>query len=334
MAKTFGSVFVIDPLAAASLSLPSGNSSVRDGAKFPTTQHNLPTSALVSSRPWAPWGGSWPVRRITLDEAHTIVAVSSVADMIFTSHDDLDMEIPDQDDAPAIQRWEINDNNTQGNFADDIPLHRSWGGDYTWVATVTPPTAAARDALATDPASHYYNVSVVVFYKRSVSTTIPQNAQEAGANRSLLNVNERLTGAKIVSRGLSGGEVLLEPAQSEDFGDPFDGLKAGEWLMLNGPHPNTTPARPMYFLRWYRILSIEGEDTKLDANGNPVPTSSWDGRERRLVGLRGPAWPWEPAANLTSNNLSNDLRVGIFPSAVAVHSRSMRLEGNSRWNVD
>ena len=56
---------------------------------------------------------------------------------------------------------------------------------------------------------------------------------------------------------------------------------------------------------------------------------------RRIVALRGPNWPWEPADDMTiDTELENDLRIGIFPGAVAVHTRSLRMEGDTVWDVN
>jgi len=85
----------------------------------------------------------------------------------------------------------------------------------------------------------------------------------------------------------------------------------------------------MMTARWYRVLAIDKE-----ADG--VIT---DQNNQRLVSLRGPEWPWEPATNasgnldLTTNSkLSNALYVCIPTGAVAVHSKTIRLGGNSVWD--
>ena len=47
-----------------------------------------------------------------------------------------------------------------------------------------------------------------------------------------------------------------------------------------------------------------------------------------VVTVRGPQWPWKPATNLTYSELSNDLCVGICRGAVAVHTKTIRLESS------
>lgn len=50
-----------------------------------------------------------------------------------------------------------------------------------------------------------------------------------------------------------------------------------------------------------------------------------------LQTLRGPEWPWQPRSSYSNANgdvakLSDDLCAGIFKGAVAVHSKTLRLE--------
>ncbi len=139
---------------------------------------------------------------------------------------------------------------------------------------------------------------------------------------------------------MNGGELLLT-----DMGDitdsnvppknvsPFDQLKAGQWIMLCGPHPNSnvvvsanptvTPSTgdPRFVLSWYQVLSIDKEGTGI---------AGFSPDTQRVIAVRGGEWPWQPAATLTDyTQLSNDLCVGIFRGAVAVHTKTLRLESGS-----
>jgi hypothetical protein len=139
--------------------------------------------------------------------------------------------------------------------------------------------------------------------------------------------SERMVRARVVSTGLSGGEILLERHYNDRIADqpesPFQNLKVGQWIMLCGPNPLSTDRRPLFVARWYKVLSIEKET-------NGIIT---DAVNQRLVTVRGPQWPWQPAANLSDpNHLSNTLCVGIFPGAVAVHAKTVQIEGQSVWN--
>ena len=169
------------------------------------------------------------------------------------------------------------------------------------------PTATTRRAVASDPTAHSYDVSVVVFYKRVVED---------------LFLSERLVEASVHSKGLSGGELLLSKMNVAPLTDqqPFTDMRTGEWLLLSGPHPASTAEHPHLFAAWYRILAIDDESV-------PDPAT------QRRVSLRGPEWPWQPVDPTIDAAVANDLRVGIFPGAIAVHNRKMRLEGKSLWSA-
>ena len=198
-------------------------------------------------------------------------------------------------------------------------------GDYSWIATVAPPTNAARDGMATNPEGFAYDVSVVVFYKRGLPDSAANTFQLTGTDlskyQSAMGANERAVQASVVSTGLNGGELLLS-----DWGDvvdangkpmsAFENLKSGNWIMLCGPHPNSSMSEPRLSLNWYQVVAID-----------PAPsnaTSYIAAKDQRIVTVRGPEWAWQPSTSLT--NVSNDLCVAICKGAVAVHTKSIRLE--------
>jgi hypothetical protein len=74
-------------------------------------------------------------------------------------------------------------------------------------------------------------------------------------------------------------------------------------------------------LNWYQVISIEGRDTRLNDDGTDSPPPPASDPERRLVTVRGPQWPWEP-----NGPAANNLCVAICRGAVAVHTKTMRLE--------
>jgi hypothetical protein len=248
-----------------------------------------------------------------------------VFNRLFSTSDDLSLDLPGAQDKPSIQSWELRDLDSDGQ-ADD-PLARQSRGNYSWIITLSPTTADARDALATDPSAHSYEVSVVVFYRRPLAVTTPTAPDEVTANRDVLRQNERAVRAKIVSTGLSGGEVLLEKYYNDPEAEsPYANLKTGQWVLLCGPHPNSTDVRPMMVARWYRVLAIDKEPNDLIS----------DPDNQRVVALRGPEWPWQPApppGGLGNDaHLSNALYVCIPTGAVAVHAKTIRLEGDSVWS--
>ena len=137
--------------------------------------------------------------------------------------------------------------------------------------------------------------------------------------------NERYTKANINSAGLNGGELLI--TDMKDFTDQggrlvsaFENLRVGHWVMLSGPHPNSSTADPKFVLMWYQVVSVE--DARSDMIGYDA------NYPQKLITVRGAQWPWEPKSGSGEKHLpSNDLSVAICKGAVAVHTKSMRLEG-------
>jgi hypothetical protein len=237
------------------------------------------------------------------------------AEHFFRGSDDLAYDFPPRDDRPAIQNWDKNGS---------TPLARQWTGDYSWIVTVVPTTNAARNAIGSNPEGFAYDVSVVVFYKRP----LPDNADNSyqplvasGGNPayiSAMGANERAVQATVYSTGLDGGELVLtdwgdyyDAAGTRKF-NAFEGLRTGQWVMLCGPHPNSSASEPRFVLNWYQVVAIDSDGAGID------PTT------QRVVALRGPQWPWQPSNRPT--DASNDLCVAICRGAVAVHTKTIRLE--------
>jgi hypothetical protein len=308
-----GHAYAIDPIGAAAISnetLPNANN---QGARpFPASASILNLRSDYYNSAWTEWLGTngkalWPIRRVTLRQPRvgSIPAIAApfnvsdslsptTAEALFSSRDDLSLDVPLQSNRPSTQLLTTIDLNGDGK---PDPLARASRGDYSWLATVVP----------SDPwllADTTCEVSVVVFYKRVLGTHDDIVTSAAA---------ERMVEASIRSTGLSGGEVLLTPSNDGITETPFNGLKVGQWMMLCGPSPDTSDARPKFVARWYRVLSIEQQD------------------QNRLVSLRGPQWPWQPQSG--GGALSNNLCAGIFPGAVAVHSKAISLHNNSSWSV-
>jgi hypothetical protein len=243
------------------------------------------------------------------------------AEHFFRSSDDLAVDFPARDDRPAIQMWD-----TVGTS----PMTRKWAGDYSWIVTVVPTTTDARNAMASNPEGFAYDVSVVVFHKRplpeSADTLYPALGGSTAVYLSAMGANERAVKASVVSTGLNGGELLLT-----DWGDyfelnapttpkynAFDNLRTGMWVMLCGPHPNSSASEPRFSLNWYQVLSVE------PAIAGVYGYNSANPERQRIVALRGPQWPWQ--ASNTSTDASNDLCLAICKGAVAVHTKTIRLE--------
>jgi hypothetical protein len=247
------------------------------------------------------------------------------AEQLFTSHDDLALDVPNQAAKPSVQRWEAVDTDGDGKL--DTPLARQSRGDYSWLLTVSAPTIMARNALANpDFDSYNYDVSVVVFYKRTEDVVDPGLNTDPTGNQAI-SAGELMVSSSVKTTGLAGGEMLL--TANVPGTDPFNKLKSGEWLMICGPHPQSTDLRPMFFAQWYRVLSV---DKNIDSTDKATPWPSGNAKAQRYVSLRGPQWPWQPDM-YTPTSLSNQLCAVVTPGAVAVHKKTVRLEGNSAWSI-
>jgi Tfp pilus assembly protein PilV len=342
LAKQFGSAYVIDPIGLSVLAFRNGTPPTQTithgpAAVFPATAYYaFPYYAGWAASAWSPWSGgsaatangyTWPVRRVTFRQPSSGWQMdATLAEHYFRGSDDLATDLPTRDDRPGIQNWDKNG---------QTPLARQWTGDYSWMVTVAPGTNAARDGMASNPEGFSYDVSVVVFYKR----LLPDNADSTylalgnsnSAFLSAMGANERAVRASVFSTGLNGGELLLTDMNdvtdaNGKFVSAFDQLKTGQWIMLCGPHPNsnvnnsTTPPTgdPKFALNWYQVLSIDKEGTGV---------TSFDPNTQRIVAVRGAQWPWQPAQYITTKtDLANDLCVAICKGAVAVHTKSIRLE--------
>jgi hypothetical protein len=332
LSKQFGNAIVIDPM----FSTAAANNSATAIGNLNAAAYAFPACAYAAfpwsgsyygTRAWDPWrasGGTektWPIRRATFQQSNGWPLDRSMAESLCRGSDDLAYDFPQRADRPAMQNWD-----TAASTSGQIPLARKWTGDYSWIASVVPTTNAGRDGMARNPEGFSYNVSVVVFYKRGMPSTPPT------VNSEMIDASsyERAVGAKILSTGTNGGEVLLTQLYAGNSpvdsltASPFDNLKAGQWIMLCGPHPNSSATEPRFVLNWYQVLSIDKVGAGVQ-NFNPS--------RQRVVAVRGPEWPWQPrlsypSAQQNSNAalLSDDLCAGIFKGAVAVHTKTLRLE--------
>lgn len=339
LTQQFGAAYVIDPLGVSVMAARNGGVATQPyvhgpAALFPASAYQGFWHYKNYSNLWSQlWANdyTWPIRRVTFREVDTNWDVNTaIAENLFRGSDDLATELPQRADRPAMQKWE---STTVGNS--QLPLARQWIGDYSWIVTVAPTSNAARNGMASNPESYAYDVSVVVFYKRPLTESIESIYPSLGTSTqpflSAMGANERVVRAQVISTGISGGELLLT-----DWGDytdaggqkfnAFEGLKVGQWLMMCGPHPNTTSTDPRFVLNWYQVLSIDKEGAGL---------AKFDATRQRVVALRGPQWPWQPLLSFSTADqgtetakLSDNLCVTICRGAVAVHTKTMSLESS------
>ncbi|MEO2049010.1 MAG: hypothetical protein ABGX16_20830 [Pirellulales bacterium] len=305
-----GHAFVIDPRGAsaflpAPINLdifpyhdadPNSAQTILQNYWNPNANNNLPNSFMSIS------GERWPIRRLTLDinpDPSTLTLMTSpLAEMIFTLRDDLVSEQPEEDDHPAIQRWEVNDQGTPAKN-DDTLLSRQFQGNYTWLASIVPTSNAALPGL--QPANpgygqYDYDVSVVVFRKRDITPSAE---------------SERLVDARM----LPGGEIemFIEGNNIAANLDPaFKDIRSGDWIAVMGVHQTTG----VFLMKWYRMLSMDRETSKNTLTG---PTN---GQYMRRAMLAGPDWPI---------NSMNNLKVALLPGAISVVTKPMKMESESLW---
>lgn len=329
--RRVGSAYVIDPAGVGELMQPPLGVVAANVAFFPAS---INTSApfVTQNMAWRPWagdGGVWPVRRLTVNGGagrmgtRTEAPMLAQADAMVGSADDLAIELNDyrgnrfdfNPDNPSQQRW---DSLPATTGAGVTPLKRLNRGDYSWAMTVVPQTPDARNALADSPQSHSYDITSVVFHKRSS--------------------DEALVRAAVATRGVGGGSLRLYAAPgavTANGNSPIEDLRGGQWVMLLGPHPSSldvsdsTYLRPMLFCQWYRVVAVE-EDPDPDRDPNALAS----------VFLRGPDWPWAPALQIDGtpaapgDALASDLRLVIAPDVVAVQTRAMRLSPGAAWDIE
>ncbi len=321
-----GCAYCIDPIGVAAVQRVAGvNAGARVMYGFPSASFMAypgKGGTYYSTSGWDIWRANttppnnptqmtWPIRRVTFRETATGWNLDkTIASHYCSYQEDLSYEMPTRDDRPSAGLWEV-------AATTGTPLARKWKGDYSWIATVVPHTSADRDLMATNPLSAMCDVSVVILYKRE----LPSDAFLTTSDYPNAISPERSVGASIISTSLNGGEVLLR-----DLGDgvssPFANLKAGSYMLLCGPHPNSSASAPKFTLNWYQIITIEKDL-------NSIIT---DADKQRVVTLRGPEWPWQPApTNIHDySQLSNDLCAGIIKGAVAVHTKSMAMQNTVR----
>jgi hypothetical protein len=168
----------------------------------------------------------------------------------------------------------------------------------------------------------------------AVLAASPTPGSEFDKFTDTIGEQERTVQTKIISTGLNGGELLLTDLSDNPTKSPFEGLKVGQWVMLCGPHPNSNAiasgqGEPRFALNWYQVLSIDAERAA-GVITNPA--------RQRVIAVRGPQWPWQPASSPTAKSVSNNLCLAICNGAVAVHTKTLRLQGSASglgdpWDV-
>lgn len=300
-----GHAFVIDPMGTANAIVP--NPTLPNLDIFPYTfSGNLHVANPWNPAPWGLAGTRWPVRRLTVLEANGALMSSEVAETIFRLRDDLAVEQPDESDRPSIQRWDID-----STTATPTLLRRQYKGAYSWLATIVPTTGAGLAALQPANADYgeiSYDVSIVVFRKRDETPSA---------------TSERLIEAEL----LQGGELVIYSTDPDDaiakqqVDAAVDDIRPGNWISLMGVNQTTGD----FVMKWYRLLSLDDETIE-----NEVVSSATGQFPLRRAMLIGPDWP-APTGGAT---VVTNLRVGLFPGAISVVTKPLRMEDTSLWKLE
>lgn len=315
-----GRAFVIDPVGAAAAIDPQAQYFPFWNYLVDAPNVGMPSAWQTAPATWpnpANWPiqeDAWPIRRVTLPAPEYAsarpfqVLPLLVADTIFSLHDTLSVELPDEDDRPAIQRWKTVDPDgapeEPDDPRDDILLRRQYEANYTWLASVVPVTnegLAALQPASSQYGSKAYDVSVAVFHRR----------EEAPSDTS-----ERLLEAEY----LAGGELILFNRNNDDDGaqavdDALEDIRPGNWIAVAGV--NQTNGN--FLMKWYRLLSLDNETEIID--NVTVGTNTQTVRGRRAM-LDGPEWPENPLVP----GFSPNLRAILLPGIVSVTTRSIPMQ--------
>ncbi len=265
----------------------AAGTAVLDGSGVPAVGYLPPLAidprVLSNGSPLAGTSVEFPRDGIAMNRMKRVglsfATTQALADLIFVSRDDVVFEKQADADLPAQSTYEPKIGTA---------LRRMAEGNFSWLATLAPAYANANGITA----GNQFNLSIVIFYKRNISSA--NNESGVGHERQL-DVNVPAGGF-----GLGGGEIELRGSADQCA------IRPGDWLMLSkpvGPAANET----LYF-RWYRVV------TAADYNAG--------GRE---ITVAGPDW----GLTLPANDPS---KVSIFEGAIGVYEKTVHLEGLSLWS--
>jgi len=307
---SYGESFAIDPLCIAR---EAGNEQI---AWFPYHPSDLNGQPLLADPPPLP---NLPrMTRVTLTglllNTNPTTPSLPLADQVFTWHDDLLFEKPDDRDLRPVA-------------LSDATNRQQIDGNYSWMVTLTP-------ALVESPlvvrSKQLYRVSVVVFYKRDLALPTDDDP----------TASERTVTANMLGGGYGGGDVKLtisDPVnnQPERFAQYLD-VKENEWLMLCGGVPYTyvdandnTVIGQRGVFRWYRIIAA-GEVYE-DPNNSDLIC--------RDVTLAGPDWDlgwcYNPnnagLEDLDNDGVIQNAEAALFDGVIGVYTTLVELDYNLLW---
>jgi hypothetical protein len=217
------------------------------------------------------------------------------ADQLFMARDDLVLIFPD--DRTLLSR---------PSFGTPV-RKRQYRGELSWLATVVPLNVNVGNQ-ANRQYDDEYLLSIAVFSARNLAIE-KANAVDA----DVANVPERTTNVRLLSGGVSGGEVQLRHPIHKNvtdrllYAENVLKVQTNSWIMLSGNVANNSNRRKRYY-RWYRVLNV----SPAFVNKNVAI---------RNVMLQGADW------ELANKNTQATIMDGV----VGVFERKIRLESSSLW---
>jgi len=255
-----------------------------------------------------PYGGNTTLSlpRLTLgDTAHvddTAAAMTfGMAERIFRWAEDLTYYQPDDNDRPLMEFFARNGTVVTASNLTTIAIPAT-DGNYSWMFTLSPAPSERGNGFS---GKMLYTVSVVVFYKRSLS-------------RPVVGIpSERLVKAQCLSGGYGGGDFVLTTTQPDS---DYLKVKRGDWLMLVGKQTilNGTSTTTIQVAKWYRIVAT---------SDNPVYDSGAWGRH---VVLAGPDWD----TTSISGSGSSEYDAILADNVVGVYTMTTKLGRSPLWTRD
>jgi hypothetical protein len=210
-----------------------------------------------------------PLNRITY-----LGMEESAVDHLFTWHDDLVFDVPD--DVTLRPRGGFYDGNGNWTTEPTQAAMPAFDGSYSWLMTVVPSRAEA--VLTNVLQKNLYSVSVVVCYKRTYTGDSEQTRAVA----------------QFYGGGLGGGSIRLA--------QPINTVRENEWVMLFGEQQ--IDGRVLADCKWYRVVAA-GKSNK-DLVGPDMLTlvgPDWDVRsfpaqQTRILAIDGVAGVYSTTVEL------------------------------------
>jgi len=228
-----------------------------------------------------------------------------LARQIFVWRDDQLFDLPDDRDLRSQQMFLYSNGTVNTATSATNLVLREAVENYSWMVTAVPDLVDSYGVSSPASAAYVrrmYTVSVVVFYKRSLTLAYPFSDTQK-------RWSERICNVQFIGTGLGGGDVRLWVTASTDVSRDAEYLdvKRNDWIMLCGRNPTGSPtAGAMNVFRWYKVVGASENVTQDTANNRTV----------RYVVLSGPDW----------DSLTTNVQAVILPGVVGVYSRGMELD--------